>query len=38
MTSQKVVKADDTVKSFRYKAPDIPRSEAYMLVRRNDEV
>jgi hypothetical protein len=24
-------------KTFRYKAPETPRSEAYILVRRNDE-
>jgi hypothetical protein len=24
-------------KTFRYKAPEIPRSETYMVVRRNDE-
>jgi len=43
MTSQKVVKTDGTVKSFRCKAREcLPatgrlRKEAYIEVRRNDE-
>jgi len=37
MTPQKVLKTDGTVKSFRCKAAQIFRNEAYIEVRRSDK-